>query len=101
MSARNTSITRDWELTPNKYLNDVEIGQMLRTADDLWTLGEAKQRKGLVRDAMLVFPALVRSDAGVPRFAERRRYLTFCTVSVPPTRDFDRTTNMICFPVHS
>lgn len=50
--------TPAWELTPDKVLNDVEIGQMLRKASDLWTLGEAKRHKSLVRDAMLLYTAL-------------------------------------------
>ncbi len=58
MKSVRTSAARGWELTPDKFLNEVEIGQMLRKASDLWTLGEAQKRKGLVRDAMLVFTAL-------------------------------------------
>lgn len=58
MCAKRKAVGREWELTPDKYLNDVETGQMLRRADELWTLGEAKQRKGFVRDAFLIHTAL-------------------------------------------
>jgi integrase len=58
MNSTRKSATGGWELTPDKFLNGVEIGQMLRKASDLWTLGEAKKRKGLVRDAMLIYTSL-------------------------------------------
>lgn len=48
-----------WELTPDKFLNEVELGTMIHKAEDLYVLGEAKKRKGLVRDAMIITTALL------------------------------------------
>ena len=46
------------ELTPDKYLNEVELGHLLRRAEELWTLGVANERKGLVRDSFLIHTAI-------------------------------------------
>jgi integrase len=58
MGKKSNSSPGSWELTPDKCLNEIEVGQMLRKASDLWTLGEVKQRKALVRDAMLIYTAI-------------------------------------------
>ena len=47
-----------WELTPEKYLNSTELSQLLRKAEELHVLGEAKGRKPLVRDAMIIYTAI-------------------------------------------
>lgn len=49
---------QQWELTPEKFLNEVEVGQLLRKAEELWILGETKKRKGLVRDSFLIYTAI-------------------------------------------
>ena len=58
MVKKSSSVSQGWELTPDKFLNEVELGSMLRKAEDLWTLGEAKKRQGLIRDSILVYTAL-------------------------------------------
>ena len=58
MGKKSKSMPGSWELTPDKFLNEVEVGHMLRKASDLWTLGEVKQRKSLVRDALLIYTAI-------------------------------------------
>ena len=58
MNMKGRSATGRWELTPDKYLNDVEVKALLGKAADLWTLGEAKQRNGQIRDAMLIYTAI-------------------------------------------
>jgi len=46
------------ELTPDKFLNPVELSAMLNKADELWILGETKKRKSLVRQAFLIQTAI-------------------------------------------
>ena len=46
------------ELTPEKYLNSTELSQLLRKAEELHVIGEAKGRKPLVRDAMIIHTAI-------------------------------------------
>lgn len=58
MGRTSKSSPGSWELTPDKFLNEVELGIMLRKAEELWTLGEAKKRQGLIRDSILVYTAL-------------------------------------------
>ena len=48
----------DWELTPDKFLNTHELGQLLRKAQDLYDLGISRKRKALVRDWFLIQVAI-------------------------------------------
>jgi integrase len=48
----------DWELTPEKYLNAEELSRLLRKAEELFVIGEAKSRKSYVRDWMIIHTAL-------------------------------------------
>lgn len=58
MGKKSKSDAGSWELTPDKFLNEVELGNMLRKAEDLWVLGEVKKRQGLIRDSILIHAAL-------------------------------------------
>lgn len=58
MAKKSKSDGSGWDLTPDKFLNEVEVSQMLRKASDLWTLGEVNKKKALVRDAMLIYTAI-------------------------------------------
>jgi len=51
-------VTKQWELTPDKFLNETELAQMLNKAEELFMRGELKKRKGLVRDAFLIHTAI-------------------------------------------
>lgn len=48
----------EWELTPEKYLNATELSQLLRKAEELYIVGEAKRRKSFVRDWMIIHTAV-------------------------------------------
>jgi len=48
----------EWELTPEKYLNAEELSQVLRKAEELYVVGEAKRRKSFVRDWMIIHTAI-------------------------------------------
>jgi|GEM_PF-683178 len=58
MAKKSKSDASSWELTPDKFLNEVEVSQILRKAADLWTLGEVNKKKAMVRDAMLIYTAI-------------------------------------------
>ena len=45
---------RDWEITPEKFLNKDELAALLIRADELKTLGIAKKRSQLIRDWMII-----------------------------------------------
>jgi integrase/recombinase XerD len=45
---------KNWEITPEKYLNRDELSALLLRADELRTLGEAKGRSQLIRDWMII-----------------------------------------------
>ena len=47
-----------WELTPEKFLNTHELSQLLRRAQEIYDLGMARKRKGLIRDWFLIHTAL-------------------------------------------
>jgi len=47
-----------WELTPEKYLNPVELAKLLNRAEELFQLGVLKKRKHYVRDAFIIQTAL-------------------------------------------
>jgi len=53
------SVTNQWELTPDKFLNEYELGQMLSKAEDLCVLGESKKSKAMIRDAFLIQSAIL------------------------------------------
>ena len=53
------SVTNQWELTPDKFLNEVELARMLTKAEELYVLGEAKKSKALIRDAFLIQSAIL------------------------------------------
>ncbi len=55
----------NWELPPERFFTQQEIGAMLIKAHELLALGKAKKRKPLVRDAMIIFTALY---TGLRRF---------------------------------
>ena len=48
----------NWDLPPERFLTQQEIGALLVRAHELMALGKARKRKPLVRDAMLIFTAL-------------------------------------------
>jgi len=50
--------TANWDLPPERFLTQEEIGQVLLKAHELFDLGVARKRKPLVRDAMIIFTAL-------------------------------------------
>ena len=58
MGKKGNSMQGHWELTPDKFLNEVEVSQMLKRAAELWTLGEVNKKKAMVRDAMLIYTAI-------------------------------------------
>ena len=45
---------KDWEITPEKFLNKEELAALLIRADELKTLGIAKKRPQLIRDWMII-----------------------------------------------
>ena len=45
---------KNWEITPEKYLNRDELAALLLRAGELRTLGEAKGRAQLIRDWMVI-----------------------------------------------
>jgi len=49
----------NWELTPEKFLNETEIAQMLTKAEELYVLGEQKKSKAMIRDAFLIQTAIL------------------------------------------
>ena len=53
------SVSKNWELTPEKFLNEVELAHMLKKAEELYILGEVKKSKAFVRDAFLIQTALL------------------------------------------
>ena len=50
--------TPNWDLPPERFMTDEEIGKVLLKAHELFDLGVARKRKPLVRDAMIIFTAL-------------------------------------------
>jgi integrase len=58
MGTETKTVTKDWELTPEKFLTTDELGRLLQKAEELWVLGETKKRKALVRDAFLIHTAI-------------------------------------------
>lgn len=48
----------DWDIPPERFLTQQELGNLLVRVHELLTLGKARSRKPLVRDAMLIFTAL-------------------------------------------
>ncbi len=50
---------KQWELTPEKFLNESELAQMLQKAEDLYILGEQKKSPAKVRDAFLIQTAIL------------------------------------------
>ncbi|MFZ4394587.1 MAG: tyrosine-type recombinase/integrase [Kiritimatiellia bacterium] len=57
--------TANWDLPPERFLTQQEIGGLLVRAHELMALGKARKRKPLVRDAMIIFTALY---TGLRRF---------------------------------
>jgi len=55
----------NWDLPPERFLTQQEIGALLVRAHELMALGKARKRKPLVRDAMIIFTALY---TGLRRF---------------------------------
>lgn len=55
----------NWDLPPERFLTQQEIGALLLKAHELMALGKARNRKPLVRDAMIIFTALY---TGLRRF---------------------------------
>ena len=55
----------NWDLPPERFFTQQEIGAMLLKAHELMALGKARKRKPLVRDAMIIFTALY---TGLRRF---------------------------------
>jgi integrase len=53
------AMDQQWELGPERFLTPPELAKMLEKADELWVLGETKRRKQLVRDAFLIYTALM------------------------------------------
>ncbi|WFB36798.1 site-specific integrase [Kiritimatiellota bacterium B12222] len=51
--------TQQWELTPEKFLNEHELAQMLTKAEELYILGERRKSKAMIRDAFLIQTALL------------------------------------------
>lgn len=49
---------KDWVLTPDRFLSKEEIAKLLRRAEELRSLGVAKNRKGPVRDWLIIRLAL-------------------------------------------
>lgn len=66
----------DWEITPEKFLNAEELSRLLIRADELKTLGVARNRPGLVRDWMIinlfVFTGVRRREACEARCVDFR-----------------------------
>lgn len=54
-----------WDLPPERFLTQQEIGALLIKAHELMAMGKARKRKPLVRDAMIIFTALY---TGLRRF---------------------------------
>ena len=50
--------TPNWELPPERFMTQEEIGKLLLKAHELFDLGVARKRKPLVRDAMIIFTAM-------------------------------------------
>ncbi len=48
----------NWDLPPERFLTQQEIGALLLKAHELMALGKARRRKPLVRDAIVIFTAL-------------------------------------------
>lgn len=46
------------ELTPDKYLNAVELSKLLKRAEELYIIGTTKKRKALVRDWFIIHTAI-------------------------------------------
>ena len=55
----------NWDLPPERFLTQQEIGALLLKAHELMALGKARKRKPLVRDAMIIYCALY---SGLRRF---------------------------------
>ena len=57
----------DWQITPEKFLNAEELSKLLIRADELKTLGVARNRPQLIRDWMIinlfVFTGVRRKEA--------------------------------------
>ena len=49
---------KEWVLTPERFLSDEELAKLLRRAEELRALGVAKNRKGPVRDWLIIRLAL-------------------------------------------
>ncbi len=49
---------KEWTLTPDRYLSKDEVGKLLRRAEELRSLGVAKNRKQPVRDWLIIRLAL-------------------------------------------
>jgi len=60
-------MNQDWEITPEKYLNQHELTSLLVRADELKIMGVARGRAQLVRDWMIIntfiYTGLRRSEA--------------------------------------
>ncbi len=50
--------TPNWDLPPERFMTQEEIGRLLLKAHELFDLGAARKRKLLVRDAMIIFTAM-------------------------------------------
>ncbi|MCE9614790.1 MAG: site-specific integrase [Lentisphaerae bacterium] len=50
--------TPNWDLPPERFLTQEEIGRLLLRANEIMALGKARKRKPLVRDAIIIFTAL-------------------------------------------
>ena len=48
----------EWILTPDRFLSKAELGKLLRRADELRTMGVAKNRRQAVRDWLIIRLAL-------------------------------------------
>lgn len=55
----------NWDLPPERFLTQQEIGALLLKAHEIMALGKSRKRKPLVRDAMIIFTALY---TGLRRF---------------------------------
>lgn len=45
---------KEWTLTPDRYLSKEEVGKLLQRADELRSLGVAKNRRQAVRDWLII-----------------------------------------------
>lgn len=54
-----SNMNQQWELTPDKFLNEHELARMLSKAEELYVLGESKKSKAMIRDAFLIQTAIL------------------------------------------